>query len=342
MNFLASEMTCLRYFIPLIKEGDQRNVKSTVYWQNSNKYSCPSKHIDQFKKLSQDFNFDLKKCTEKINNKDLTFLIEGRGNQYFEGKKVALTSSTDFACEGGLYDQCIENIDYYIFPNKRWTEFDKFAPYPMDPTANPRLTNNAKPKLFNEKKNLYLGSPKYDVALDEQKIIKKYNLSKNKKCFLFYPRARDVHKIDLNKILNTLEKLGYEVLVKYRAKENCNLQATKSVRIFKDDSWYPHDSMELMHASDIVINTDSSGIKECVMLRKPVLNFKIKPFENALNFLYNEKFQLELTIPIDYSQIEEKINKLLTTKKEDFQETIDNFLFEPNSSKRILDFFKIT
>ena len=336
MNFFVSEMTCLRYFIPLIKEGNRRNVKSTIYWQNSNKYNCPAKHIDQFKKLSQDFNFDLKKCTEKINNKDLTFLIEGRGNQYFEGKKAALTTGLDFHGEGGNYDKSIENIDYYIFPNKAWT---RFSDWPANISTSP----NVKPKLLNEKKNLYLGSPKLDVTLNKEEIIKKYNLSNSKKCFIFYPRDRDNHKIDINKISNILENLNYEVLIKYRAKDYCRLSPPQNTRIFKDEFWYPHAAMELIYISDIVLNTDSFGLKEAVSLKKPMLNFRIKPFASSFSIFnpLNEKFFSEIKMPIDYSLIKERINYLKDAKPEHFQETIDRFSLGPGASRRILDFFNL-
>tara|TARA_Y100000310_G_scaffold343213_1_gene449826 strand:+ start:3909 stop:4946 length:1038 start_codon:yes stop_codon:yes gene_type:complete len=343
MNFFVSEMTCLRYFIPLIKEGNRRNVKSTVYWQSSNygtdrphKYNCPSKYTDQFKKLSLDFNFDLKKCTEKINNKDLTFLIEGRGRQYFEGKKAALTTGLDFCGEGGNYDKSIENIDYYIFPNEAWT---RFSDWPANMDASPNL----KPKLLdeNEKKNLYLGSPKLDVALNKEEIIKKYNLSNSKKCLIFYPRDRDNHKIDINKISNILENLNYEVLIKYRAKDHCRLSASQNTRIFKDEFWYPHVAMELIYISDIVLNTDSFGLKESVSLKKPILNFRIKPFVSSFSIFnpLNEKFFSEIKMPIDYSLIKERINYLKDAKPEHFQETIDRCSLGPGASKRILDFF---
>ena len=338
MNFILDQMTCLKYFIPLITEGNSRGIDSKVFWRPSRKYNCPSIHIQALNNLSKQFKFQVFQAQEfPRDSEDLCFLVEGRGAELApKCKKIVLTSMVDFRGEGGLYDQCIDKVDHYIFPNKSWVTL---MPENIGnkATSPPGVAN--KPKLFDKDKNLFLGSPKYDLQLDKKEIIKRYNLSDKKKCFIFYPRKRDLEKIDINKVLEVLKKLNYEILIKYRAKENCPLQSNDTIRIFKDESWHPHTSLELIYVSDLVINTDSTGIKESVLFRKPVLNFKIKPFENWLNFLYNEKFHSELTLPINYDLIEQKINKLLKVKQEDFQETIDKFLFKPNSSKRILDFF---
>ena len=333
MNFFVSETTFLRYFIPLVLEGNKRGIQSILYWEASGKYNCPQKHINYLKTLSNQIGFRLEKYKGKVQDESPTFLIEGIGHQNFEGKKIALSTMMDFRGEGGLYDACINNVDHYIFPNKSWITHMPEMGDSIHGQAKPN-----KPKFLNNEKNLFLGSPKYDVELNKQKIIKKYNLSTEKKCFLFYPRHRDMHLIDIRQALKIIESLGYEILIKYREKEQCNLPTNENIRIFKDESWYPHTSMELICASDIVINTDSTGIKECVLLKKPVLNFKIKPFTNWLVFLYNEKFHVELERPFDYNLIKEKINFLKNVRPEDFEETIDKFLFSRNTSQRILDF----
>tara|TARA_R110002020_G_scaffold338742_6_gene554051 strand:- start:300 stop:1262 length:963 start_codon:yes stop_codon:yes gene_type:complete len=317
MNFFVSEMTFLRYFIPLINEGNKRNIKSTIYWTPSRKYNCPAKHLKTLKKLSTDFNFKIQQAQEKARNLNTSFLIEGIGHQYFDGKKVSLTYMTDFRA---LYKDYIDKVDYCIFPNKVFLE---------------------KYNLPISDKNLFLGSPKYDVNLNKKNILTKYNLSHKKKCLILFPRKRDMHNINLIKIIEELKKLDFQVCIKARGKEPCSDNLANEVSYFEDESWYPHTSMELISACDLVINTDSTSIKECIMLRKPVLNFKIKPFESTLSFLYNNKFYAEIKTPIDYSLIKEKVEYLSNVNNSDFQETIDKLLFESNSSERILDFLKI-
>ena len=217
-----------------------------------------------------------------------------------------------------LYKDYIDKIDYCIFPNKFFLE---------------------KYNLPSSQKNIFLGSPKYDINLNKKDILTKYNLSGKKKCLILFPRQRDIRNINLEKVIEELKKLDFEICIKARGKEPCPKSISDKVRYFEDESWHPHTSMELMYVSDLIINTDSTGIKECVMLRKPVLNFKIKPFGNWLDFLYDKKFHSELNLPIDYSLIQKHIDRLQDVKPKDFQETIDKFLFQPNSSKRILDFF---
>ena len=41
-NFLLREMTHLRYFIPIVEEGNARGVKSNFYITHSGKYNCPN------------------------------------------------------------------------------------------------------------------------------------------------------------------------------------------------------------------------------------------------------------------------------------------------------------
>jgi len=315
MNFFVSEMTFLRYFIPLIQEGNERGVRSTVYWEPSQKYSCPLRHFENLESLAKDFNFNIQRINGKVKTNQITFLIEAVGHQHFDGKKISLTYMSDFRVS---YNDYIKKIDYCIFPNKMFLE--KF-------------------KLPNSPKNLFLGSPKYDVNLDKNTILKKYNLPDKKKCLILFPRHRDQRNIDLIRIIEELKNLDFEVCMKARGKEPCPKSISDKVRYFEDESWHPHTSMELISVSDLIINTDSTGTKECVMLRKPVLNFKIKPFANWLDFLCCKKFHSELDLPINYSLIEKHINRLQDVEPKDFQETIDKFLFQPNSSKRILDFF---
>ena len=66
MNFILTEMTFLRYFMPLIIGGNKRNIKSTVYYHNSGKYNCPNKNIDSLKALSQKYKFNLIKILENM------------------------------------------------------------------------------------------------------------------------------------------------------------------------------------------------------------------------------------------------------------------------------------
>ena len=64
MNFVLSEMSFLKYFMPLIIEGNKRNIKSHFYIFEHNKYTSPfkQKNISYLKEkiLSKDYFFLLR------------------------------------------------------------------------------------------------------------------------------------------------------------------------------------------------------------------------------------------------------------------------------------------
>ena len=88
-----------------------------------------------------------------------------------------------------------------------------------------------------------------------------------------------------------------------------------------------------------MINFTSTAIKECVLLKKPVINFHIKPFERRLDFLYNYDYCIEMNDRFVQDEIEEAANFLLKTDLTNaYNKSIEKHLFTPgNSSKEILD-----
>ena len=152
MNFVLHEMTFLRYFIPLIIEGNRRGVKSKmyVYW-TSNKYSSTIKNQKQLLEFSDKYNFQILDLGDWNSDGDtnLTFFIEGVGT--FDGiiiKRNSIdqlfVSITYMADYQNTYENYINICDYILFPSKFFAE------------------------EFNtlSEKNLYLGSPKYDVEMN--------------------------------------------------------------------------------------------------------------------------------------------------------------------------------
>jgi len=158
------------------------------------------------------------------------------------------------------------------------------------------------------------------------------------------PRTRDMHKVDFYFLYNSLQELGFNLITKTRGKD---LPSAGSVPLgtqdyhFMDFSWYPHDSMELIHISDLVINFSSTAIKECIMLKKPLINFHIKPFEKPLKFLYEYDYCENFGQKVDKEELQDAIIRLTCKPLEDeFDKSIKNHLFTGNSSKRILDFLE--
>ena len=317
MNFILTEMTFLRYYIPLIIEANSRDIICRVFVRPNNKYNNPLKYKGLLRSLSGKYNFNLYDCSELQNYFGTTFLVEGCGRELLNAEKhksLSLTYMTDFSV---LYKNYINDVDHVIFPSKFWAEYYK------------QLSD----------KNLYLGSPKYDIDINVASVLKKYNLSKNKKALVLAPRIRDMGKINLQNIYNILIEKGYEVLVKTRGKDKL-LENLHGTRYFEDESWFPHTSLELMKVSDFVINFDSTAIKECVMSRTPVINYNIKPFEQPLKFLYEYDYCINLNEKIVYTNLYNHIDNISNITNEDFSDAIQNHLFENNASNSILNYLE--
>jgi hypothetical protein len=311
MNFILNECTFFRYFLPITIEGNKRGIKSNYFIYNSNKYNCPSKHTSQIKHLALTYNFSIHDASKAPKFPGLTFLIEGIGTQYLNDnhKKVSISYMTDFTIS---YNQYVNRVDHIILPSKFLQEFYKIP---------------------NSSKNLYLGSPKYDIDLNRAETLKRYNLEDKKYALIVYPRSRDINKINISKLYSILKELGYTIIVKSRGKDPINHKGDHNLY---DSKWFPHDSLELISISDLVINFSSTVIKELVLLKTPCINFNIKPFGLLLPFLYDQN-SVELN-PNNFtkSDITEAINGLKSY--DDYELLIEKYLFKPGeTSKQILD-----
>ena len=56
MNFLLMEMTHLRYWMPLVIEGNRRGIQSTFFVAASHKYNCPTRYPDALKEAQNVYN----------------------------------------------------------------------------------------------------------------------------------------------------------------------------------------------------------------------------------------------------------------------------------------------
>lgn len=338
MNFVLTEMTFLRYFIPLIKEGNKRSIKSSVYVGTSHKYNCPQRFVDLLDKESKANNFNIKNISDLKKSNNINFYIEGCGVSFSskESKKIVLTYQNDFANKESHFRDNKKIADYYNFIDK------------VDHVIFPSIFFAKYYETMSDK-NLYLGSPKYDISFDRNSILQKYGLERDDKYVLaISPKIRDKDKLNLEEIYQQIRNLGYKVIVKARGKDSYkNFKNLHGDNYFEDFCWYPHDTMELIHISDFIINFDSTSNKECVMARKPIINFKIKPERlrgsDSFEFLNNYDYCWQLKkddITISrllegINFITDKNNKTLLSKS--FDKAINNHLFNFNSSEKIID-----
>jgi hypothetical protein len=328
VNFIFREMTALRYYVPLVSEGNNRQIESNFYIGPSGKYNCPTRFPEAIKKITDKYKINLIDISEASLAKDIMFYIEDSGlglqDERYSGKKVAFTYMNDFSKDIGgqtSYEKnLIQYYDHIIFPSEFYAKFHNTV----------------------SEKNLYLGSPKYDLTFDNEKIREVYGIPKNVKCALVvFPKTRDLHKIDLVKICNIIASLGYFPLIKNRKKDA--VQGTEIFKYyFEDENWYPHTTMDLMSISDIVINFGSTTVKECVKLKKPFIDFPIKPHDKkyTLPFLYEYDYCRQLPASFKEENFISSFQELVSKDHSaSFERSIRNHLWDFNSSSAILDFF---
>ena len=169
INFMLLEMTYLRYFMPLIIEARRRGLTCKVFYGSNKKYNNPAIFMDDLTSFSERHGFELYPLREKMPSHPapVTFLLEGRGHALisYKTKKVSLTSTGDFAL---CYETYVQNVDNIVMLSQFLAKYySKLSP-----------------------KNLYLGSPKFDVDLNENGILQKYGLPKTKKALILYPNLR--------------------------------------------------------------------------------------------------------------------------------------------------------
>jgi len=337
MNFVVPEVTFFRYFIPLIIEGNKRGIKSKVFLRPTPaKYCCPEEWKEQIKELSIKHEFETFPISKINTEPGLTFLIEGTGVDYLNSShhKISLTAMLDFCVS---YKNYIDKVDSVIF----MSEFVA--------------------KHYNKisEKNLYLGSPKYDITLDRDTIIKKFKLNPDKKnvlilgpptyqrCALTFPY---LNKDKINNLYNKLRKIlkGYNFIYKTRGKYPLegNPYSNNMDYKFEDSFWFPHDSMQLTHVSDLVICFDTASIKEITMIEKPALNFRIMDGiflpgyptgARSFDFLYQYNHCLDRSLDSSTKELEKDINHLLTSKFDFAEAKQKHFYLGKESSKNILN-----
>lgn len=315
MNFLLKEMTYLRYFLPIAKHYPR---ESTFFVASSGKYNCPNiaRNKKSLEFACQSIGAKIKSIDEIKNHPGLTFMIEGVLSEKLNKNHigVSLTYMTDYRYS---YKKYIDKVDHVIFPSQTFAEF-------YDTVSS---------------KNLYMGSPKYDVTFNKEEIYKKYGFVKNKKyALIIYPKARDINKVNLSGLIDALRDLQLIPIIKHRGKES--VLSDHGCPVFSDYSWFPHTTMELLEISDIVINFGSTTVKEAIISEKPIVNFDIKPHKH-LSFLYNFNFVRDFKGgEIDLKIFENSINDLLLLDhKDEFKKCKEKHLFEGNTSNRILEYF---
>jgi len=317
MNFALHEMTYLRYFMPIIIEGNKRGISSKMFWVKNAKYNNPEMFLSFLKQMADEFSFDLLPVSNLGSYDDVMFMVEGieLTNVSKKSKKIVLTSMRDFTV---LYPKYIDGVDNVILCSRFFAEHYGFV----------------------SEKNIYLGTPKYDVVLNGVTIRRKYEIEDKKVALIIFPRLTYMDSakyLQLLRIYGYLRQMGYTLVVKTRGKDRVQ-DKYRGDKYFEDFSWYPHTTQELVKIADIVINFDSTSIKECVMMNCPLINFRIKPIKR-FDFMYNDKYAPCVNMGIGYEDFRGLIKKLHKDDlSEIFYDAREKYLFQPiNVSAKIIE-----
>jgi len=325
IDFILYEMTALKYFIPLVIEANKRGIICNFFCNTSAKLTKYNSLILGKKKLRE-------YCKEyKIN------YIK------FENLKNRLNPIITIE-DVGINDLEKTNINQKIYSINYCGDFVNCYKIYKDKVDRIFMISKYFASYYHclNKKNLYLGSPKFDYYLNEEEILEKYKFNKREKYVLvFYPRKRDIRKIKIRKIYRILKELGFKIIIKTRGKDPVYNFLNRGDYYFEDKSWYPHISMELIKISKLVINFGSSAIEETVLLNTPIIDFNIKPFEKIFKPLYDFKFAINFESEFKNNDLKNAINFLLNEDlSKEYIKAQKEMLFENNfnSSNLFLDF----
>lgn len=342
INFIVSECTSLRYFIPIVIEANSKGFQSNFYVGKSNKYNCPQikKNKNELLNLCNCFNiktFDL--FQDKITDEkgQATIITESVGVDFLNKNNlnISVSSMTDFIVLYRKYSKLVDNV---LLPSEFLANYyNDMKTYPVDGSPAGETLSN---------KNLYFGSPKYDVNLEN--FSYGLNNVRQKKILFFAPNRGDniSYQVFLN-LVNVFQKSGFFIVVKSRGKHPVPKNIAANVPYFEDTHWFPHTSMVLIKEVDMAITFGSTVTKECVMLSKPFINFDFKKFKH-LDFLKSKNacLTIENHMQIDYNDIVEKAKKMTS---ENFHDEFDflrkKYLFEykPGSvSRSLINFIEQT
>jgi len=280
-------------------EANKLGIKSRFYIICKKGFNNICDNLDNLRQLSEIYGFEIINKNARralLGVRTPVFVSENRGLNFLNGDvyTVVLTHMSDFK-HAGYHNLYKNRANKIVMPG------EYFAKY------------------YNtmSEKNIYCGLPKYDLKIDRDEVIREYGLPKDqKKALVIVPRLRDVGIVDFRVVFDYLRRMDYCVVVKARAKERTTEDLRGDIYI-EDKKWFPHPTMELMTACDVLVNSSSSTIKEAVMMGIPIVNVNCKPYERNFRPLYDHDFCANLgdriVCPFCKKQIRDKKRKELSS-----------------------------
>lgn len=326
--FIVGSVAWVQYFIPIIIEGNKRNLKSYFFIrQNPKAYAnvYEKHHLKQIKEVCKLFNIVLLPISDVSKFKGLTFLMEGdisgtsqrdiqtsgllhlNNNHY----KVSFSFNADFIW---TYPKYVNLVDSIILPSKSYA-----------------IAYNKTSSKLN-----CIGSPKFDIPLNDKKIYEKYGLNtKNKHCLFFYPKNKWIKtcnklkntQVKMTHIVKCLKQFGFKVIIKTREKDR--VIKHMGDYYFEETHLYPNNSIELLHICNFAIFFSSATIEECVMLSTPFIDFKVDMKFDRFAFLYNKRYSRIINdIEINYNDLSKQIKEIINCPEDVFEDMRNKHLFK--------------
>lgn len=325
MRFLFMEMTWLRYFVPIIRAGNARGIRSQVFVGPSNgKYNCPRVHFSTLQRIANEEGFELRDTTDLCPG--TYFTIEGVGPKGKASTRSAMPENTrvisipfngDFVLMAPDYH---DKVDRVSMLSKPFAEFYDTV-YPN---------------------NVYVGCPKFSLDLEPAQINEKYSFDPaRKKALIIAPKRRDRGRMNVSAVYDALHDLGFEIIVKTRGKDPITPGIERGDHYFEDASWFPHDTMEFIHVSDIAFNFGSGAVKECVMLDTPFVDFKVKSWRKLFEPLYDYDYCANFEPDYDTNELVSEIERLTSNDfGAEFERARKEWLSEGHdSADKMVDLF---
>lgn len=312
MNFIISRINYLPYYIPLVIEGNKRGIQSRFFLYKSDKpFISPysREHLMEIQKLSKNFNILVYDSSKLKSFPAVTFFCEGDivGRQRKEEPSINFKNLTTGHIKVSLvcnyeyvmfYHYYINNVDYVVMTHPFWAK---------------------KYNVLDKERNIYLGSPKYDLQyfnlqgddyLSRQKYLsEKYKLNlKHRYVLIIFPKNPTKHhkkntlyptKDALLDIYKGIHDTGHKIIVKSRKQDPVKDKELRGDYYFEDIDFYPCNSMELIELSRIVIFFSSSINEECVAMNTPYIDIKVDMSKNR----FAELNDLSYGICWEYSKL---------------------------------------
>jgi hypothetical protein len=310
INFVVGAVAWVQYFMPIVIEGQKRGIPSNFFIRGNPKGYANlyvPEHFNQIKKTCEKYHINMYSISEIGKFSGLTFLMEGdisgTSAKDYESSgllqlnkshlKVSFTFNADFIWS---YEKYINLVDYVVLPGKTYETAYK----------------------IKSPKNVFLGSPKFDIVYDSDAIYKKFKLNKNNRHLIFFfpkkkwisssPKLKD-YMPKMKYLIDQFKKMGYKIIIKTREKDR--ITEKLGDYYFEEIDLYPNSSIELLYICKLAVFFSSATIEECVMLSVPFIDFKVDAKFDRFAFLHDPSYSRIIdNLEIPYGELQTHVKSI--------------------------------